>query len=312
MENNLEVLFETCYNNDVFDIINVDGFFNINSEEAILRRRVNSVLFNTESSNFEKLEEIILLTIDYHNHTKYIPNFEELCYLVEESQKENKKLLTAEEISTLSELITLRSNLKNDLISKNGLKELYPQYYKRVTKNRLKFDPLNLYKRGGDIIHLFNMVETSDVLKIKNKVKPPNLKKVLNNLKNITHKQFLYEVEIFSLWNESVALKKLEQVSNEHKFKITPDAIKLLKKLRRQKIFGEPISFFDLSELEREIGSVNFRRVPKILWKGFKKELLTIYRCNNLDVRRDRLEVLLKYYHNHKGWILSLIDKYFT
>lgn len=306
LTNPLSFLFDIGFDNSVFDAIN-DGSFDISSPSATLRRKVNDILLNTTLSNFTKLEEIILLSIEYHPHTEYLPPFETL-YSVVESQSLS---LTVEEIKSIRELLHLRYLINKDLISRRGVKELYPQYSNRILKSRLKFDPINIYKRGKDILHLFSMVETSDVVKLKSKIKPLSLRQLFNKAKRLTYPEFTYWCDVYRLFHGNKDDAKIFEFERNHKFKLTPKSIYLLKTIRRKKILGEPISYFDLSSLERELGSFNFYRVPKIIWKGLSKEIKLALLSHPSYISSKKIDVILnKYYPRHKNLILNIISKY--
>lgn len=307
-------IFDISLNNEIFDMN-----YKLTSEElakpsVILRRRVNDLIVSAIGSSkptlthFEAIREILLLGIEHPHDLEFYPPFETLYAILGTP-------LTVEEVQHCNSLIVLKNYLRKDLISRKGVEELYPDIAKRIIKARLTFDPINLYKRGKNIYHLYQMVRSSDVKQCIEKLGVPSRyttpSKFINWVKRnrFTYpksKHFLEEYKIFD--NRPESWHRINSFFSTHKFPITEKSISLLKKIRRKKIYGEKISYWEMDSLSGELGAVNFSRVSKIIWKGLSKEYKSIYRMPEGNKREARFQTLLKYYSRHRNWILRVLD----
>lgn len=269
---------------------------------------IYSILRKDNLSIYDRISKIIIY--EYDIYREIFKNFFTLSeYLDIITTDIPPSIVEIRKIERLVECIVYISKYK---LSKNGLREKYPEFSTLLEKYIL-WD----INEQSSILEIYNCLESSDILKLKKKIKKGtygNYKKFfeyLSNIPNLTYNQFKVEKKKFlSVYGKEKSKKYLNRLLNFEmttKFKIDSYIFNRIKKLRERNIISRSgLDINELIDLKENIAPVYWSRIPSILWGGLKSEYKKISKIKNKKRKKDRIDVFIFRYNKYSTRINNL------
>lgn len=286
---------------DNFGQENYNRIHSLYPNEVEEREQINSII-NSDLPIGEKIINILITQEFSPHHNFFHISYDHLLVLL--IQKNNDIPPTTGEILKVKKLQELIDLIKNDLITKIGVREKYGEFSKYNMSQYIPGDPLSFYLETGNYRRLFMMIKSSDVKLAKSKLKKGTLEEFLSKVnRGMSYPVFKKERENFLAFcsNPSKTKKILQQVEYSTKFKIDPYTYNLLKTLRKKNLLNfSAISVDDLINVKVNLAPVYFCRFSKLLWGGLKKEIKSLSRVKNKNSEqyKKRLEIFLYRFRN--------------
>lgn len=271
---------------------------------------INEILQKDNLSIYDRIFKVILYEFDiYREIFKNYFSLEEYLSMVEIADDIPP---TITEIRKIERLVDCLVNISKYKLTKVGLREKYPELA-TILEKYIIWD----INEKSSIQEIYNCVESSDIIKLKKKIKKGiygNFKKFYNHLleiQDLTYQRYREEREIFlSVYGREKSKKYLSRLYNfemNTKFKIDSYLFNRIKALRERNILSiDGIDIYDLIDLRENIAPIYWHRIPRIIWNGFKKEYNKIKRIRNLERKITRKGVFIFRYNHYSDRIKDL------
>jgi len=273
---------------------------------------INEILEKDYLSYYDRMSKVLLYEFKKYRQVckNYFSLTEYFNFMVDEIPPQQS------EIRKVEKLIDCLVLLSKNLISANGISELYSE-----------FSDLNLHKlilwcpdKNSDVREIFSAAPSSEILALKKEIKKSvygNYKRFFSHLEklislgNLTYPIYKIEKErFFSVYGKEKSKKYLGRLFNferEFKFKIDKYTFNRIKTLRRENILSiDGIDAYELLDLRENIAPVYWHRISKVLWNGIKGEYNKIRRIKNSKVKDLRKGVFIFRYNKYSTRINNL------
>lgn len=271
---------------------------------------INEILQKDNLSIYDRIFKVILYEFDiYREIFKNYFSLEEYLSMVEIADDIPP---TITEIRKIERLVDCLVNISKYKLTKVGLREKYPELA-TILEKYIIWD----INEKSSIQEIYNCVESSDIIKLKKKIKKGiygNFKEFYNHLleiQDLTYQRYREEREIFlSVYGREKSKKYLSRLYNfemNTKFKIDSYLFNRIKALRERNILSiDGIDIYDLIDLRENIAPIYWHRIPRIIWNGLKKEYNKIKRIHNIERKTTRKGVFIFRYTHYSDRIKDL------
>lgn len=257
------------------------------------REKINQIILNPTQRIGNKIERILIIQEFSTNSKLFHLDYETLLSVLI-SQNDGIPP-TKSEITRIDNLQDLIFYIKNDLITKKGIEEKYPNF--SYLKKYIIGNPLEFYIKTKKYFSIMEMVKSSDVLESIKKIKKIRLNTFLKECQNVTYLEFKEKRKNWEAINKNKH-KELNDFELSHKFKIDNYCFNYLKKLKRKNQLNlSSLEINELLELQNIIAPIYWDRINKFLWNSFTKELKSLRREKNKERFNTRLNVFLQRYN---------------
>lgn len=310
------------------DYLNIENLLhgNMTEKEIIYYEElmhIGQILNNPDITFFNKIAEVLLYEFNkYRQIGKNYFSIQDIMAMTINPMDIPPSIVDIRKVERLIDCLVF---LSKNLITKQGIAELYPEFSDLHLQSYVLWDILydettNSY--NYDILDIFNMANSKDVEKIKKKIRKGvygNYKKFKSHLDQLANDGLLTYVrykeeknrfiKVYGKTNSQRYLGRLKDFESTYKFKIDKYIFNRLKQMRKDNIYSyNGLDIIEILDLKEVLAPILYSRIQNgnFFWKGLKGEFKRISRMKKGPARSTRKDVFIFRYERYSERIIRL------